>query len=60
MATASADSSGALGLGLGHGGAVVRSDRVRGAGWRPVHGCDACRFDEMTTCDMHSSLGLRY
>jgi len=53
MATASTDSSRALGLGLSHDGAAVRSDRVCGAGQRPVHGGGSYHSGEGASSDLH-------
>ena len=55
MAMASMDSSGALGLGLSHGGGAVRFGRVRGAGQRPVHGGGACCSGEGAIGDLPPS-----
>ena len=51
MATVSGGPSGALGLGLGHGGMVVWSNRVHGGA--AVHSArdDACRSDETMVGD---------
>ena len=55
MAMASMDSSGALGLGLSHGGVAVRSVHVRGAGWHPVHSGVAYHSSEGAIGDLPPS-----
>ena len=58
VAIASGGPSGALGLGLGHGGAVVCSNCAHGG--MAVHSArgDACRSDETVVGDGSLSLGM--
>ena len=55
MATASTDSSGALWLGLSHGGVAVRFGHMRGVGRRLVHGDGAYRSGEGAIGDLPPS-----
>ena len=52
------DSSGALGLGLSHDGAAVRSDRMGRAGRHPVHSGGAYHSSEGAIGDLPPSYAM--